>query len=220
MQTSVDLDYAMSKSKLLEHHYGIIRKDASSYAIRCDYDAQQEVKKILNMDTAHTWRVEGLPLEFGQQEVRSLLAQVGWETQVLPKSRTCRKGKAAWTFKAEKEPDKVIYPVLVGEVSYTIQISTNRVEPAQKQPEEPKVVKGAFTWSDLFKGKLVAEKKIKDKTKKEGEERGKKRQATEPAEVSAAASRASNAEAPEETSRRHHLNDHLNDRGNSGQNTT
>ena len=193
---TVDLDYAMNKIKLLENHYGIIRKDASSYAIRCDYDAQQEVKKILNMDTAHTWRVEGLPLEFGQQEVRSLLAQLGWETQVLPKSRTCRKGRAAWTIKAETEPDKVVYPVLVGDASYTVQIGTNRVEPTQRRPEEPKVVKGAFTWSDLFKGKLVAEKKKKDDSQGTAEERGKKRNSTEQVEPPAAAFQANHSGMP------------------------
>ena len=174
----VDLAYAMSKLMLVPNHYGIIKKEAGAYAIRCDYSALQETRKALQMDTANTWKVDGLPIEFGQKEVADLLTQFGWAVQVMPKSRYCRKGRASWSVKAEADPSRFVFPVLVGEVSYTIGMHSNRAVPVMEKPVEQKEVKGAFTWSDLFKGKTITEKRDKENTQTSFHARGKKRTST------------------------------------------
>ena len=49
---------------------------------------------------------------FRQNEVAELLLQTGWQTQVIPKSRYCKRGRASWSVKANADPEKYIFDIM------------------------------------------------------------------------------------------------------------
>ena len=156
-QQKLDLAAALEKLAKVSAHRGLIRRDEGVFAIRCETAQLSEARKALDLDIAEGWKLDGLPLDFHVQDVENVIKQLPWTGTVVPTSKYCRKGKASWTIRTDVEPPTYRFPIVVGERTYHVSVSSNRSEGLAVPELQPQVVRGARTWADLFKGKLLHE---------------------------------------------------------------
>ena len=137
----------------ITEHLGLIRKDRTTFAIRCHTDHLIKIRQALKQETADLWRLTGLPIDFQIADIDAVLKAIDWKATVQSSSRHCRKGLAMWTARAEQAPKAHRIPIQVANEHYVLSIASTRNEPKPAPTRTVGDYRGAHTWADLFKGK-------------------------------------------------------------------